>query len=166
MYQYIGFHPGCRDSRCKIKKWYVTESAIFKNHEPDDEPPAVDLRQSRKRLSGRKCCSQCHPYVNPMQSGPFRWSGWSLPSRTIDRSIDWSIVRLCSCLIHFTTLWFRENMRFMTLRRRRNGWSRNRGRSLGSVYGAWSAASVRARWFQNTFSPPLCKLWGAETHGL
>ena len=34
--------------------------------------------------------------------------------------------------------------------RRRNGWARNRGWSLGSVFGAWSAASVHARWFQNT----------------
>ncbi len=48
----------------------------------------------------------------------------------------------------------------MTLRRRRNGWARNQGRSLGSVFGAWSAASVRARWFYNTV-PHLCAKFGA-----
>ncbi len=31
--------------------------------EPDDEP--VDLRQFRKRLSGRKCCSQREPNAKP-----------------------------------------------------------------------------------------------------
>ncbi len=66
----------------------------FKNDEPDDDP--VDLRQSRKRLSGRKGCFRCHPYVNPMQSCPLSLI-WSL----LSRKIDWSIVWLCICLVHF-----------------------------------------------------------------
>ncbi len=42
------------------------------------------------------------PNANPkqtLQSSPFLMI-WSLLSRTIDQSIDWSIVRLCLCLIH------------------------------------------------------------------
>jgi hypothetical protein len=40
----------------------------------------------------------------------------------------------------------------MTLRRRRNGWERNQGRSLGSVFGAWSATTYCVRWLQD----PVC----------
>ena len=49
----------------------------------------------------------------------------------------------------------------MTLRRRRNGWARNRGRSLGSVFGAWSATTYRVRWLQDPV-PRLCAKFGEQ----
>jgi hypothetical protein len=56
-----------------------------------------------RKICDNKCCSQCHPYANPMQNGPFSLI-WSFLSRTIVRSIDWSIGRPCLCFIHFKTL--------------------------------------------------------------
>ncbi len=79
---------------------------------------------------------------------PFRWPG-----------AFWA-GRFYVCLIHFKTLliivWFRWNI---TLRRRHNGWAKHWGRSRGSVFGAWSAASVRAHWIQNT-PPHFCAKFG------
>ncbi len=47
----------------------------------------------------------------------------------------------------------------MTLRRRRNGWARNRGRSLESVFEARSATNYRVLWFQDPV-PRLCAKFG------
>ena len=47
----------------------------------------------------------------------------------------------------------------MTRRRRRNGWARNRGRSLGSIFGAWSATTYCVRWLQDPV-PRLCAKFG------
>ena len=49
----------------------------------------------------------------------------------------------------------------MTLQRRRNGWARNQGRSLGSVFGAWSATTYRVRWLQDPV-PRLCAKFGEQ----
>ena len=43
----------------------------------------------------------------------------------------------------------------MTLRRGRNGWARKPRRSLGTDFGAWSAATYCVRWLQDTV-PRLC----------
>lgn len=48
----------------------------------------------------------------------------------------------------------------MTLRRGRNGWARKPRRSLGSGFGAWSAATYCVRWLQDTV-PRLCAKFGA-----
>ena len=49
----------------------------------------------------------------------------------------------------------------MTLRRGRNGWARKSRRSLGSAFGAWSAATYSVRWLQDTV-PRLCAKFGAQ----
>ncbi len=49
----------------------------------------------------------------------------------------------------------------MTLRRRRNGWARNRGRALGSVFAACSATNYRVRWVQDPV-PRLCAKFGEQ----
>ncbi len=48
----------------------------------------------------------------------------------------------------------------MTLLRGRNGWARKPRLSLGSGFGAWSAATYCVRLLQNTV-PHLCEKFGA-----
>ncbi len=57
----------------------------------------------------------------------------------------------------FQTSRIRENM---ALRRGRNGWARKPRRSLGSGFGAWSAATYCVRWLEDTV-PRLCAKFGA-----
>ena len=70
----------CEIGRSKIQKCCVTETANLKNDQPDDEP--VDLRQSRKRLSGRKCCSHREPNAKPSLFADLE------PSEPDDRPVD------------------------------------------------------------------------------
>jgi len=83
-----------KTGRSKIQKWCVTETANFKNDQPDDEP--VDLRQSRKRLSGRKCCSQREPNAKPSLFADLE------PSEPDDRPVDRPVDR--PTLLMFNTL--------------------------------------------------------------
>ncbi len=78
----------------KIQKWCVTETANLKNEEPDDEP--VDLRQSRKRLSGRECCSQREPKAKLSLFSDLE------PSEPDDRPVDRPVDR--PALLMFNTL--------------------------------------------------------------
>ena len=48
----------------------------------------------------------------------------------------------------------------MTLLRGRNGWARKPRRTLGTGFGAWSAATYCVRWLQHTV-PRLCAKFGA-----
>ncbi len=69
-----------KTDRSKIQKLCVTETANLQNEEPDDEP--VDLRQSRKRLTGRKCCSQREPNAKQSLFADLE------PSEPDDRQVD------------------------------------------------------------------------------
>ena len=83
-----------KTGRSKIQKCCVTETANLKNDQPDDEP--VDLRQSRKRLSGRKCCSQREPNAKPSLFADLE------PSEPDDRPVDRPVDR--PTLLMFNTL--------------------------------------------------------------
>ena len=84
----------CENRSLQDSKWCVTETANFKNDQPDDEP--VDLRQSRKRLSGRKCCSQREPNAKPSLFADLE------PSEPDDRPVDRPVDR--PTLLMFNTL--------------------------------------------------------------
>jgi hypothetical protein len=73
-----------KTGRSKIQKWCITETASLNNEERDDEP--VDLRQSRKRLSGRKCCSQRKPNAKRFLFADLEPS--EPDDRLVDRPVD------------------------------------------------------------------------------